>query len=107
MDFTTKSKAIPKASPSDLLTEILFSFSPQFMYQWVEDYSKTGRSNQLETIPHLTQYWDGVFQRAGVPEGVGLLHPTMSEEQWLATFTEQALPILRNNRKLLNYANHH
>lgn len=107
MAFTTKSRAVPKASAPDRLTEILFGFNPAFMYQWIEDYSKTGQGPKLETIPHLSNYWNGVFQRAGVPEASNLFKPDMTEDGFLDTFQNHALPILRTNRKLLNHDNRH
>jgi hypothetical protein len=78
------------------------------MYQWSKDYGASSpNKDELESIPHLTRYWDGMFNNANVPEGVGLLKPTMSQSRWLDTFVNKALPLLRNNRNLFNYDGRH
>lgn len=107
MAFTTKSRTVPNVSASDKLTEILFSFNPAFMYQWIADYGSTASGPKLETIPHLCQYWNNLLRQANIPGLGDLFTPDMSDESFLETFQNQALPILRNNRKLLNHVSHH
>ena len=93
------SKVPPKAP--DLLTVLLFDVSPELTYRWIEDYTKTGTSGQLNSIRHLTQYWKQLLGNSGEHGAAESLRANMSQQVWMETFQENVVPVLRNNRNML------
>jgi hypothetical protein len=88
----------------DIVTEILFRWYPAISYRWVADYTSSvpaSKSELLNTIPQLTTYWNTALERAGETAVMGVLNPAMSEESWIAAFTNTILPVLKNNKKVV------
>lgn len=93
----------PVGSPSsvDLVATALFNVNPGLAYEWVREYPKTTATGPLSSLARLTAYWKQVLESAGETTVGGHLNPDMKDEEWLSSFHNHVIPVLKSNHRIV------
>ncbi len=94
-------KPMGQPSSADLVATALFDVNPGLAYQWVREYPKTTAVGSLSSLARLTTYWKHVLDSAGESLASESLRSDMKDEEWLSSFHNHVIPVLKNNHRIV------
>lgn len=89
-------KLIPDVT--DVITEILYKWSPQATYRWVKEYSACAPAGKENDLAPLTGYWKTELNRVGLSDLTDCISDKMTSNEWLHAFQDKLMPAIKKHR---------